>query len=48
MEGMAIVTQQLTNATSTNKPTVILGDSNLCMNKWTDANYPHKHLVKKN
>ena len=46
LESIKILTQQIIEATSTNKPTVILGDANLCMNKWDDdTHYTHKDVA---
>ena len=45
LENIKILTHQITTATNLNKPTIILGDANLCMKKWEEIDYPHKEIA---
>ena len=42
---MKIFTQQILRGTNSNKPTIVMGDANLCMDRWKDANYTLKDLA---
>lgn len=42
IESIKILTQQIIEATSTNKHTIMLGDANLFMNKWENTNYTQR------
>ena len=46
MESMKVFTQQIIGATNSNKPTIMLGDANLCINKWENTNYPQNRNCK--
>ena len=45
MENIKTLTQQIIEATSSNKPTIMLRDVNLCMNKWENTHYIHKDVA---
>ena len=43
---MDIFTDQIELAFKEAKNTIIMGDANLCANKWNDENFTHKNVKK--
>ena len=44
LQGMDIFTDQIELAFKEAKNTIIMGDANLCANKWKDENFTHKNM----
>jgi hypothetical protein len=44
-EQLEDIHQQILKGADANKPTIVMGDANLCMDRWKDANYTHNDLA---
>lgn len=44
LDRIKILTKQMAEATKSNSPTIVMGDANLCMEKWEEEDYPYRNL----